>query len=45
MMKARRNEMACAKAEQECFEGLKKMCKFLDQGNYLLSLVLVSEIS
>lgn len=28
MMKARRNEMACAKAEQECFEGLRKCVNF-----------------
>lgn len=44
-MKVRRNEMILVKVEQVDVEGLGKMSKFFDQGNYLLSLVLVREVS
>lgn len=44
-MKARRNEMALAKAEQLYFEGLGKMYKVFYLDNYMLSLVLVREIA
>lgn len=44
-MKARRNEMALAKAEQLYFQGLGKMYKVFYLDNYMLSLVLVREIA